>query len=169
MKLLIAACLTVACSAAQAGEIRDFYEASGSPKDIATVDFVPAAPPDHGITEIGIERTACFGRCPTYTFIVKDDGTFRYTGEANVDRKGAFTGSVPVGVFNWLAQFIRDSGYMQLKDGYTMQVTDLPSTYTMVVMNGQKKVVEDYGHAGPPPLVAAEILIDFLIEHADWN
>ena len=169
MKLLIAACLTVACSGAQAGEIRDFYEASGSPKDIATVDFMPAPPADHGITEIGIERTICFGKCPIYTFIMKSDGTFRYAGEANVERKGTFTGTVPVEAFNWLAQFIKDSGYMQFKDGYTMQVTDLPSTYTMVVMNGQKKVVEDYGNAGPSSLLATEILIDFLLEHANWN
>src|SRR6478735_2467917 len=43
---------------------------------------------NHGITEIGIERTRCFGTCPSYTFIVKSDGSFRYNGESFTERAG---------------------------------------------------------------------------------
>jgi hypothetical protein len=120
MKLLVTACLIIGCSTARAGEIRDLYGASGgSQKDVQKVDSLPFVHTDHGITEIGIERTQCFGTCPIYAFVVKNDGTFRYTGEANVEHKGAHTGKIRNGAFDLLAQFIKDSGYMQLKDGMT--------------------------------------------------
>ena len=122
----------------------------------------------HGITEIGIERTGCFGTCPAYTFTVKNDGSFRYMGEKFVERTGEFTGSVPVPEFNRLAQFIRDSGYMELEDSYTRSVTDNPTVFTMVVMNGKRRTVRNYANAGPTELWAIEQLIDDLMVKATW-
>jgi Domain of unknown function (DUF6438) len=124
---------------------------------------------NHGITEIGIERTGCFGTCPAYTFIIKSDGTFRYTGTKFVEREGDFTGTIPVWYFHSLAQFIRDSDYMNLEDGYRRPVTDNPTTYTMVVMNGKRKTVSNYANAGPTKLWAIEQLIDDLMTKAKWN
>jgi hypothetical protein len=81
MRLLIMTSLIIACSTAHAGEISDLYDGSGSyPKDVQKVDLLPLTHTDHGITEIGIERTPCLGTCPIYTLVVKNDGTFRYTG-----------------------------------------------------------------------------------------
>ncbi len=170
MRLLVTTYLIIACSTAQAGEIRDLYEASGSsPKDVQKVDALPLSHTDHGITEIGIERTPCLGQCAIYTLVVKNDGTFRYTGGVNVEHMGAHTGKIRDGAFDRVAQFIRDSGYMQLKDGYDRQMTDFPTTYTMVVMKGQRKVIKDQGYAGPSLLWATEVLIDRLLEGATWN
>jgi hypothetical protein len=49
-------------------------------------------------------------------------------------------GRVPVWQFHQLAQFIMDSGYMKLEDAYDRTVTDNPTVYTIVVLNGKRKI-----------------------------
>jgi len=122
----------------------------------------------HGITEIGVERTICFGTCPAYTFIVKSDGTFRYKGEEHAKRKGEFTGRIELWDFHRLAQFIKDSGYMNLENDYFRAVTDNPTTFTTVVLEGRRKIVRNYADAGPTKLWAIEQLIDDLMNKAEW-
>jgi hypothetical protein len=166
---LITACLLFAGPTALAGEISDLYDApEGGPKDVQLLDGHVAAE-DHGISEFGIERSACFGACPIYTFIVRSDGRFRYTGVRYVDRVGTFAGSVPVWEFDRLARFIDESGYAGLKDGYAEAVTDNATVYTMAVMNGRRKIVSNYADAGPTSLWAVEALIDHLLVHAIWD
>lgn len=123
----------------------------------------------HGITEMGIERSTCFGECPAYTFIVKSDGTFRYHGLEYVERKGEHTGTIPVRRFHDLAQFVKDSGYFECEDSYRREVTGPPGTYTMVVMSGKTKTVRNFAQAAPTKVWAIEQLIDGLMTHAKWD
>jgi hypothetical protein len=121
----------------------------------------------HGITEIGIERAPAFGA--SYTFIVKNDGTFRYKGVASVERLGEYTGRIDPRRFDQLAQFIKDSDYMELDDAYTSHmITDQPYVYTTVVMNGKRKTISNYPSAGPTKLWAIEQVIDDLTTQAQW-
>jgi hypothetical protein len=124
---------------------------------------------NHGITEIGIERSGCYGTCPIYTFIVKSNGAFRYNGIKYVQREGDFTGTIPVWHFHQLAQYIKDSGFVELEDAYTRGITDNPTTYTTVMMNGKRKTVKNYANAGPTRLWAIEQLIDDLMNKARWD
>jgi len=172
MKTLIIAVLLAASFLALAGEISDYHfknarDKSGNYRKSRSHDEVAST--NHGITEIGIERTGCYGTCPSYTFIVKSDGTFRYKGFDHVERKGEFSGTISAWYFRELAQFIRDSSYMELEDGYTRMVTDNPATYTMVVMNGKRKTVSNYANAGPTKLWAIEQLVDDLMAKAEWK
>lgn len=172
MKTFLIAVLLIAVLPARAGEISDYHSKHARDKFSdyrQSRNYSEVISTNHGITEIGIERTACFGTCPVYTFIIKSDGTFRYKGNRYVERLGDFTGKVPVWYFHQLAQFIRDSGYMELNDGYTCGVTDNPTTYTMVVMNGTRKTVSNYAQAGPTKLWAVEELIDDLMSKAKWD
>jgi hypothetical protein len=41
---------------------------------------------------------------------------------------------------------------MSLKDGYSAAITDNPTVYTMVVMNGRRKIVSNNAGAGPATL-----------------
>jgi hypothetical protein len=125
--------------------------------------------PKPEISEVGIERTRCYGRCPAYTFIVRSNGTFRYVGRSDVPHIGEFTGKLPAYEFDRLALFIRDSGFMEFEDEYTAAVTDSPTTYTTVVMNGKRKLIRNYAHSGPSKLWAIEELIDGLLAHAAWD
>jgi hypothetical protein len=58
---------------------------------------------------------------------------------------------------------------MDLADAYTIAVTDNPTVYTTVVMNGQRKIISNYANAGPKTLWAIEELIDHLLDKATWN
>jgi hypothetical protein len=147
-------------SRATGAKMRD----SGKSRTAAEVEST-----SHGISEIGIERTGCFGTCPEYTFIARSDGTFRYKGVDCVERKGEFTGRISLSFFHQLAQFIRDSGYLDLEPGYALPITDHPSVCTMVVMNGKRKTVRNYANAGPTKLWAIEELIDDMMRRAIWN
>ena len=172
MKTFIIAVLLASSFLALAGEISEYHlknarEKSGDHRKSRSYDEIAST--NHGITEIGIERTGCYGICPSYTFIVKSDGTFRYKGFDHVERKGEFSGTISAGYFHQLAQFIRDSSYLQLEDGYTGVETDHPTTYTMVVMNGKRKTVSNYATAGPTKLWAIEQLIDDLMAKAKWD
>ncbi len=174
MKKLAIVVFVTACSCAFGGDISGIYFKSlrTNPSDRLTdrvVNTSQVISTNNGITEIGIERSGCYGSCPIYTFIVKSDGTFRYKGENYVERKGEFTGTINVLEFNQLTQFLKESGYMELKNTYTRGVTDGPTIYTTVVMNGRQKVISDYGNSGPIKLWAMEQLIDNLLTKAKWN
>lgn len=124
---------------------------------------------NHSITEIGIERSGCYGTCPIYTFVARSDGTFRYKGDKYVERTGEFSGTIPVWQFHALARFIADSGYMAFEDEYTRMVTDCATTFTSVVQKGKRKVISNYAEAGPTTLWAIEQLVDDLMAKAQWK
>ena len=172
MKTFLVAVILTGSLLALGGEISDIHRTQVRDRPIdfrksRSYDEVEST--NHGITEVGIERTACFGRCPIYTFIIKSDGTFRYKGVEYVERKGEFTGTIPVEYFHRLAQFIRDSGYMELEDGYSRTGGRNATIYTMVVRNGKRKTVSNYNNVGPTKLWAIETPIDDLLRNAQWR
>lgn len=180
--LALFACLSAALSA---GEVRDLFEKqqAGAPaaarRGILLND--PAQPKDqnHGITQIGIEHTPCFGHCPVFTFVVNSDGSFRYVSAregrsltpefGGKPREGSFTGKIDAREFHNLARYMKEAGFMELADRYDGNFTDAPTAYTMVVMNGTRKIVSNYGGVGPAKLWAMEKLIDRLLDIATWD
>ena len=172
MKTLMIEVLVTGSVLALGGEISDIHrkQARDKPGDWRkSRSHDEVASTNHGITEIGIERSGCYGTCPIYTFIAKSDGTVRYKGVKYVERQGEFSGTIPVWYFHELARFIRDAHYMELEDGYTRMVTDNPTTYTTVVMNGKRKTISNYANAGPTKLWAIEQLVDDLMGKAEWK
>ncbi|MGZ5024882.1 MAG: DUF6438 domain-containing protein, partial [Chthoniobacterales bacterium] len=85
------------------------------------------------------------------------------------ERMGDFTGRISPNDFNRIAHLIRSSGYMDLADTYTRRITDLPTIYTTVVMNGRRKTISNYANAGPNKLWVIEQMIDRLMATAQWN
>lgn len=172
MKILTLGILLAGTVLAPGGELSDCHDEQAKGKQIdfsKSRNFEQILSRNHGITEMGIERTSCFGTCPVYTFIIRSDGTFRYKGFEYVQRKGAFTGKIPESEFHTLAQFIKDSGYFALEQDYYAPVTDNPTVYTTVVMNGKRKCICNYANAGPTRLWAIEQLIDALLTKATWD
>ena len=119
------------------------------------------------ITEVTLERTACFGTCPIYTITLRRDGTATYVGRNFVERKGTYTAKVYG--FDRLAELIESRGYFNLKDSYTVRVTDLPSTVTSVVRAGRRKTIRNYGNSGPVELWGIEKAIDGMVANTKWE
>lgn len=119
------------------------------------------------ITEITLERTACFGTCPMYTLTLRRDGTATYVGREYVERKGTYKGKIYG--FDRLAQLVQSRGYFNLKDEYTVNATDLPSAITSVVRSGRRKTIRNYGESGPVELWGIEVAIDGMIANTKWE
>lgn len=119
------------------------------------------------ITEITLERTACFGTCPMYKVTLKADGTFTYEGKEYVEHKGRYKGRFYG--FNRLAQLVEKYGYFSMKDDYSVSMTDLPSTITSVVRNGRRKRITNYGDSGPLELWAIEQAVDGVLANAKFE
>lgn len=117
----------------------------------------------------GLQKTVCFGRCPTYEFRIFESGYATYTGTANVERIGNFTGYVDASLIESLRTKAQDIGIMMMLDEYNNNlITDLPAVIFQVQIGGQKKMV--YCRIQCP-----ERLIDFgshaetLIEQIEWK
>jgi hypothetical protein len=156
-----------------AGEIYDLYVQSHSgtypisskSRSGADIDRM-----DSDITEVGIERYGgCLGSCPIYTLVVKSDGSFRYQGQANVDRKGQFTGKIRLWRWTRVVQYIRDMDYFALDERYQASATDQDDVLTTVAKGSRRKTISNYGSAGPIRLWALQVLIDSLLTDAEWD
>ena len=119
------------------------------------------------ITEITLERTACFGTCPMYKVTLRRDGTATYAGRRFVERQGTYTGKVYG--FDRLAQLMDSRGFFNLKDNYSMRATDLPSAITSAVQAGKRKTIVNYGDAGPVELWGIEKAIDGMMASVKWE
>ncbi|HEX6765464.1 MAG TPA: DUF6438 domain-containing protein [Polyangiaceae bacterium] len=123
------------------------------------------------ITEIALERTACYGNCPIYTVRLHSDGSVDYIGVAFAEQAGRHRGTIPESWFRSLAALALDIGYFELEDSYSCQVTDNPTVYSSVTRNGQRKIIRHYapGMTGPPRLRAFEEAIDTFVDYVTWD
>ena len=118
---------------------------------------------------IGLQRTVCSAKCPTYSVVINRSGRFRYNGVANVAHVGSGTGTVDPAALKNLLRYIDDAQFDKLAPGYVYAVTDMPSAFTWVRRGANDKVVWNYGAAGPVKLWAIEGLIDQLVATATWD
>ena len=121
---------------------------------------------------ITLERTPCFGFCPTYAVEVREDGTVTYNGIANVDVEGEQIGQVDPEIVKQLVSAFVALDYFSLNDTYTDRyVTDMPSTLTSITMDGVYKGIDRYGGdaAAPEALQELEIMIDTLLNTEQWT
>jgi hypothetical protein len=173
MKTMALVTLLAMLPSARAGEIEAHYWEQQKTNQAATSPAIvspPRAPAtNHDITEIGIERTPCFGSCPVYTCIVSSDGTVRYQGKAHIEKFGDWEGKIEPEEFHALANYIARSNYICMAEEFTSGRYDSETVYTTFVQRGRRKVIRDYGRSGPPELWALENLIDGVVAGATWR
>lgn len=126
----------------------------------------------HQITEIALERTSCFGRCPEYTVTFRAGGTVTYVGRENVRRRGEHAGVIDTHEFDRLATLIEDIGFMdRLQTTYTCNMSDNPTAFVSVVRGDKRKTIAHYApdQNGPITLWSLEQAIDLLVESVRWQ
>ena len=104
MKAWTIAALLIISSFAFSGEISDYYHTQPHDKVTMVENSIhyEMSSTNHGITEIGIERSGCLGTCPSYTFILKSDGTFRYKGVSTLSARASLPARFRSGLFTTL-------------------------------------------------------------------
>ena len=121
---------------------------------------------------ITLERTPCFGFCPTYTLAIFADGTVRYNGLNHVDVMGEQTGQISPEQVQALIDAFQAINYFDLQDEYTdLYVSDMPYTITSLTLNGQTKQINRYGGDGSAPMALLELenLIDTTVNSEQWT
>ncbi len=95
-----------------------------------------------------LERTPCFGSCPTYKVSVYKDGSATYFGRRFAAREGHFTGHLDAATMAQLAEAASKHGFYAMDAKYDKPVTDLPSVIIRVnAGQGNKQVI---GRVGAP-------------------
>ena len=118
-----------------------------------------------------LDRSFCFGICPSYTVSIGANGDVKYCGKGFVEALGEHRKTVSVQAVAELANFLEDADFFGLNDSYIGGVTDHPTYYVEVQMNGQSKTVLNYaGEFAEMPSVVTQIeeAIDQTAETSAW-
>ncbi len=127
-------------------------------------------------TQITLERTICFGRCPNYRVTIGGDGTVTYEGWRFVKVGGTHGKKIPAGKVQELVRAFTDIDYFNLKDVYDFEInadgsmttaTDMPMVITSLTLNGRSKRVED-SFGAPQKLRDLERKIDLIAGTSMW-
>lgn len=115
-----------------------------------------------------IERTSCFGRCPTYDISVFKSGYVIYHGKRNVDLIGFFESRVSQNDMDSILKKANQINFFKLNDRYDGNMTDVPSTIMLIQYDDNIKVVVDRVK-GPQELKQFEMEMDNLLLKLDYK
>ena len=119
---------------------------------------------------VSIERTPCFGTCPTYKFDLYKSGYAVYEGIRFVDSVGTFTARVPQERLQQLQELINEVNYFSFKDEYyNPYMADIPYTVTIVQHNGKVKRVLNGHEETPEQLIIFERFVDGIVQELGFT
>lgn len=120
---------------------------------------------------IKLERTACFGKCPVYSLMIKEDGTVIYSGVDFVRIKGIQETTISMDAIYQLLFVFEKADYFSLNDSYTkFGKSDMPSANTSISTGGKTKSIKHYlgDLSAPKQLTELENKIDEIVNTAQW-
>lgn len=121
-----------------------------------TMEFVSAKENDTIFATI--KKTPCFGTCPVYELMIFQSGIALYEGVQHVEKKGRFLVYFSEEEINEIKEKANEIDFFKLSDEYDSPVTDFPTTYTSIRINGKVKSVSNRV-GGPEGLKDLENLI----------
>jgi len=127
----------------------------------------PSKPTNTTDVVITLERTQCFGTCPSYTLTIYGDGRLVYEGRVYVRVTGTQTAQISQDDIRAIVDEFYKIGYFSLNDSYTAAITDLQTTTTSITINGTTKRVIDY-YGAPQALRELENKIDEIADTKRW-
>ncbi|MGB0881694.1 MAG: DUF6438 domain-containing protein [Vicingaceae bacterium] len=111
---------------------------------------------------LSMERTPCFGKCPTYKLMIFNTGNVIFEGYSNTKYIGKYKNQLSKKQLREIKTMMDEINIMEMKDVYDSKATDLPSTVIFIVNENSKKKILDRMDA-PAELKQFEKLIDFLV------
>jgi hypothetical protein len=116
-----------------------------------------------------MERTPCFGMCPTDKVQIFSDGKVIYEGIRFVDMMGVYEGEMSEGQLIRLENQLRDMRFFMLMDEYDGPVTDLPSTIFYVLWGDKQKRVLNRFNGDPSLKTLEALVVQLLDEVGSWR
>lgn len=102
----------------------------------------PLIRPNSNVT-ITLQRTGCYGTCPSYTVTVSTDGIV-FDGRGFVVASGRHTDTADADQVRRLAQKFVAADFYSMDATYRASVTDNPTYVLSITIDGRTREVEDY-------------------------
>lgn len=115
-----------------------------------------------------IERSPCYGKCPTYKMYIYTDGTVKLEGIRFTEKIGNYEATITKEQMQAFTDKANEIGFMEMEDKYDAPITDVPSATISIVIDGKRKEVyrrADY----PKSILTFEALFDDLLEILKWT
>ena len=129
-------------------------------------------------TLVSLDRSLCYGDCPSYEVTVDGSGHVVYQGRAHVTVEGAREKEIGRDRVEAILARVSQCGFFEMKDRYSGRdscpgyCTDFPTVTISVTHGGKSKRIAHYlGCAGLPELVGLtefETKVDEMIGTAEW-
>lgn len=160
------------------------FEQHGKPVTVTAEEYIDLVPPERLPTihvtappvgrnskvTITLQRTGCFGSCPSYTVSVSTQGT-EFAGGGYVVAYGKHTASIDADAVRQLAKRFVAGDFYSMDPRYTASVTDNPSYALSIAIDGHTKAVDDYvgSWVGMPAVITElEDAVDELGQTSRW-
>ena len=111
----------------------------------------------------------CYGKCPIFELRITGDGHVGYHAELFNDRKGDFSGVIPVEKFEWIKTILANLALDRLDSSYAVEWTDDRTVWLEVHYNGRVKRIWDYGAIGSRGLEWVYALLYALRDQVEWQ
>ncbi len=125
--------------------------------------------PRPAVLAITLERTGCFGECPTYIATVAEDDLVEWSGIANVPLLGTHCLDIGSGLFAMLADLIEKVGFFQWQESYANLPEDVSTTRLTVCRGGDEKTLWQHGVNDPRGFQLAATAIDGALCWPLWS
>ncbi len=117
-----------------------------------------------------IERTPCFGRCPTYVISIYKSGYVVYEGRQFVENIGFFYTFISKKQLDGISAMADKTGFAGMKDAYhDPNIVDVPSTFTTCRVNGKLKRIDNTFGEPPQGLLDFESFLDNMFTGTKWT
>lgn len=173
-----------ALTIAKALRFRPFLR-SGVPVEVRAEEHVFILPPeklpanhvpfpaveDLSSVEFSLERTYCFGSCPSYSVRITGDGAVEYSGRGSVAVEGQHSDRITFEKVRRLLDAFRKADFYSFDDKYSLFVTDNPTYVVGIKIGTIAKTITDYvgTQAGMPQVISTlEDEVDASAGTAKW-
>lgn len=124
---------------------------------------------------IELDRSGCFGTCPSFRVELfrgaspDVTGLAIYEGREHAERRGTYESTVSQYRYARLCQLFEHLDFEQLEPSYAAQWTD-DQTVTLTVRRADASfTVSDYGQQGPPEFQALVLAVQAMTDEIEWG
>jgi len=144
--LLILVCFALGCSSDEVARGTAIPVTAPNAPVVADAPVEPSTTADIELStvEITLERTECYGWCPSYQLRIHGDGRVEYHGSAFVRELGDREWRVSEEVVRELLARIAPERFFALAERYAQAVSDCPSELIGLRVADRKHKVENY-------------------------
>lgn len=160
--------LFASCKSTKEVEIKDTVAEAPVEENNVVLEEIPLEDTVQARTLFAsIERSPCYGNCPTFKMTIYTDGFVELEGIRSIPMIGTYTTTISKETLENFETQARAVGFMGFEDRYDGSISDVPSATTVMVLDGvRKEVYRRFNY--PQRILILEKCFDALMETERW-